>query len=55
MQGKVRTRLGGADAKYRLTVEELELFANQLETLPARVSGYQANLWIRTGINKKIL
>ena len=40
-QGKVRTRLGGADAKYRLTVEELELFANQLETLPARVSGYQ--------------
>jgi len=39
-QGKVRTRLG-ADAKYRLTVEELELFVNQLETLPAKVSGQE--------------
>jgi len=39
-QGKVRTRMG-ADAKYRLTVEELELFVNQLETLPAKVSGQQ--------------
>ena len=37
---KVRTRLG-ADAKYRLTVEELQLFANQLETLPAKVSGHE--------------
>ena len=32
----MRTRLG-ADAKYRLTLEELQLFANQLETLPAKV------------------
>ena len=40
---KVRTRLG-ADAKYRLTVEELELFVNQLETLPAKVSGQQVGL-----------
>ena len=37
-QGKVRTR--GADTKYRLTVEELQLFANQLETLPAKVAGH---------------
>ena len=36
---KVRTRLG-ADAKYRLTLEELQLFANQLETLPAKVTGH---------------
>ena len=33
----------GADAKYRLTVEELELFVNQLETLPAKVSGQQVS------------
>ena len=26
---------------YRLTVEELELFVNQLETLPAKVTGQQ--------------
>ena len=39
VKGKVRTRLG-ADAKYRLTLEELQLFANQLETLPAKVSGH---------------
>merc|ERR1719461_740424 len=39
VQGKVRTRLG-ADAKYRLTLEELQLFANQLETLPAKVTGH---------------
>jgi len=38
-QGKVRTRMG-ADAKYRLTLEELQLFANQLETLPAKVTGH---------------
>ena len=37
LYSKVRTRLG-ADAKYRLTLEELQLFANQLETLPAKVS-----------------
>ncbi len=39
---KVRTRTRGvvaADSKYRLTVEELQLFANQLETLPVKVSG----------------
>ena len=36
---KVRTRLG-ADAKYRLTLEELQWFANQLETLPAKVTGH---------------
>ena len=35
---KAKTRGRGVDAKYRLTVEELQLFANQLETLPARVS-----------------
>merc|ERR1719356_1642834 len=29
-KGKVRTRLG-ADAKYRLTLEELQLFSNLLE------------------------
>lgn len=28
--------------KYRLTVEELQLFANQLEMLPAKVTGYEA-------------
>lgn len=39
VKGKVRTRLG-ADAKYRLTLEELQLFANQLETLPAKVTGH---------------
>jgi len=39
-QGKIRTRLG-TEAKYRLTVEELELFVNQLETLPAKVTGQQ--------------
>ena len=38
-KGKVRTRLG-ADAKYRLTLEELQLFSNQLETLPAKVTGH---------------
>ena len=37
---KVRTRTRGvADAKYRLTVEELQLFAKQLEALPVKVSG----------------
>ena len=35
----MRTR--GGDTKYRLTVEELQLFANQLETLPARVAGHE--------------
>lgn len=30
------------DTKYRLTVEELQLFANQLDTLPAKVSGHEA-------------
>ena len=30
------------DAKYRLTVEELQLFATQLETLPAKVEGREA-------------
>ena len=34
---KPRTRGSQADAKYRLTAEELQLFANQLETLPAKV------------------
>ena len=38
-KGKVRTRLG-ADTKYRLTLEELQLFSNQLETLPAKVAGH---------------
>merc|ERR1719228_531299 len=38
---KAKTRGRGVDAKYRLTVEELQLFANQLETLPARVSGQE--------------
>ena len=32
---KAKTRCRGVDAKYRLTVEELQLFAKQLETLPA--------------------
>jgi len=41
-QGKIRTRLG-TEAKYRLTVEELELFVNQLETLPAKVTGQQGH------------
>lgn len=37
---KVRTRTRGInDSKSRLTVEELQLFANQLDTLPAKVSG----------------
>ena len=40
VQGKVRTRLGADTAKYRLTLEELQLFANQLETLPAKVTGH---------------
>ncbi len=40
---KVRTRTRGvADSKYRLTVEELQLFATQLETLPAVVTGHEA-------------
>ena len=40
---KVRTRTRGIlDTKYRLTVEELQLFANQLEMLPAKVSGHVA-------------
>jgi hypothetical protein len=30
------------DSKYRLTVEELQLFATQLETLPAKVEGREA-------------
>lgn len=30
-----------ADTKYRLTVEELQLFANQLEMLPAKVSNHE--------------
>ncbi len=30
------------DSKYRLTVEELQLFANQLEMLPAKVQGHEA-------------
>ena len=37
MPSKPRTRVSQADAKYRLTAEELQLFANQLETLPAKV------------------
>merc|ERR1719340_161659 len=37
---KVRTRTRGVlDSKSRLTVEELQLFANQLDTLPPKVSG----------------
>ena len=40
---QVRTRTRGVvDAKYRLTVEELQLFATQLETLPAKVEGREA-------------
>ena len=40
---QVRTRTRGVvDAKYRLTVEELELFSNQLQTLPVRVQGHEA-------------
>ena len=40
---KVRTRTRGiVDAKYRLTVEELELFSNQLQTLPVKVQGHEA-------------
>ena len=39
---KVRTRTRVVDAKYRLTVEELELFSNQLQTLPVKVSGHKA-------------
>jgi hypothetical protein len=30
------------DAKYRLTVEELQLFATQLQTLPVKVDGREA-------------
>ena len=34
---QVRTRTRGInDSKSRLTVEELQLFANQLDTLPAK-------------------
>merc|ERR1719410_2557900 len=40
VKGKVRTRLGADTAKYSLTLEELQLFANQLETLPAKVTGH---------------
>ena len=37
---KVRTRTRGVlDSKSRLTVEELQLFRNQLETLPVKISG----------------
>jgi len=37
---KVRTRTRGVlDSKSRLTVEELQLFSNQLDTLPIKVSG----------------
>jgi histone demethylase JARID1 len=39
---KVRTRTRVVDAKYRLTVEELELFSNQLQTLPVKVQGHKA-------------
>ena len=40
---QVRTRTRGVvDARYRLTVEELQLFATQLETLPAKVEGREA-------------
>ena len=40
---QVRTRTRGVlDSKYRLTVEELQLFANQLEMLPAKVQGHEA-------------
>ncbi len=39
----MRTRTRGVlDNKYRLTVEELQLFANQLETLPAKVAGHES-------------
>ena len=42
---QVRTRTRGInDSKSRLTVEELQLFANQLDTLPAK--------GIRTNIQK---
>jgi histone demethylase JARID1 len=41
LQVRTRTR-GVVDAKYRLTVEELQLFATQLETLPAKVEGREA-------------
>ena len=30
------------DAKYRLTVEELQLFSSQLNSLPTKVSGHDA-------------
>ncbi|XP_040580156.1 lysine-specific demethylase 5A [Lepeophtheirus salmonis] len=41
---KIRTRTRGVlvDAKYRLTIDELELFARQLATLPAIVNGYES-------------
>eukprot|EP00096_Caligus_rogercresseyi_P011047 TRINITY_DN422_c0_g1_i1.p1 TRINITY_DN422_c0_g1~~TRINITY_DN422_c0_g1_i1.p1 ORF type:complete len:1514 (+),score=534.84 TRINITY_DN422_c0_g1_i1:112-4653(+) len=39
---KVRTRTRVDAAKYRLTIDELELFARQLVTLPAIVNGYEA-------------
>ena len=36
----MRTRTRGVlDSKSRLTVEELQLFSNQLDTLPIKVSG----------------
>ena len=38
MQVRTRTR-GVLDSKSRLTVEELQLFSNQLDTLPVKVSG----------------
>ena len=42
LQQQVRTRMRGvAETKYRLTVEELELFVNQLDMLPAKVSGQE--------------
>ena len=31
-----------ADTKYRLTVEELQMFANQLEMLPVKVNGHES-------------
>lgn len=40
---KVRTRTRGVvDSRYRLTVEELQLFVTQLEALPARVTGRES-------------
>ena len=40
---KVRTRTRGVlDSKSRLTVEELQLFKTQLETLPVKISGKES-------------